>query len=64
MPVVISHGAKDTLIPIDGTRALVERLRALGRPVAYVEQPEGQHDTPVTEVDWSAALDFVSRPAG
>ncbi len=60
MPVYIIHGAKDTLIPIDGTRALVERLRALKRPIEYIEQPEGEHDTPVTAVDWPAALDFIS----
>lgn len=41
-------------------RALVERLKALGRPVEYIEQPEGQHDTPVLDIDWRAALEFIA----
>lgn len=60
MPVHIVHGAKDTLIPVDGTRRLVARLQELGGKVKYVELPEGDHDAPVNQVDWADALDFVS----
>ncbi len=60
MPVHIIHGAKDTLIPVEGTRRLVARLQELGRPVKYVELPEGGHDSPVNEVDWNEAFDFVA----
>ena len=60
MPMYISHGAKDALIPVSGARALVDRLQRLHRPVQYVELPEGDHDAPVVQVDWPAALDFIS----
>lgn len=59
MPVYLSHGAVDSLIPVDYARALATRLQALGRPVQYVELPEGDHDAPVVQVDWVEALDFV-----
>jgi len=62
MRVFIGHGAKDVLIPVDASRALAARLQQLGRPVSYVELPEGDHDAPVLQVDWNAALDFVSQP--
>jgi len=63
MPVYLSHGAKDAVIPVGPTRALAARLRELGRPVRYVELPEGAHDAPVLEVNWPDALDFVSQGA-
>ncbi len=63
MPLHIVHGARDALIPVGATRALVEKLRALGRRVEYVELPEGDHDSPVTQLDWTATLDFISQAA-
>ena len=60
MPIHVIHGAKDTVIPVEGTRRLVARLQELGRPVKYVELPEGGHDSPVNEVDWNEAFDFVA----
>ena len=61
MPVYLSHGAKDVLIPVAGVRALAARLRELGRRVQCVELPEGGHDSPVLEINWPAALDFVAQ---
>jgi pimeloyl-ACP methyl ester carboxylesterase len=61
MPVYLSHGAKDTLIPVEWTRLLAARLGELGRPVRYLEIPDGDHDSPVLHVNWPEALDFVSR---
>jgi pimeloyl-ACP methyl ester carboxylesterase len=60
MPVSLCHGAADALIPADWTRALAEKLRALGRKVQYEEIPGGDHDSPVRGVDWGPALDFIS----
>jgi len=60
MPAVIGHGDADSVIPIEPTRRLVQALRGLGSLVLYTEYPGGGHDKPVTDVDWTAALDFVS----
>jgi len=60
MPVYLCHGAKDELIPVGPTRALVARLTELGRRVRYLELPEGNHDAPATQVDnWQEVMDFV-----
>jgi len=61
MPVYLCHGARDTIIPVDGTRRLAQRLEELGRPVCYVELPEGDHNAPVVQADWVQALDFISQ---
>lgn len=60
MPVYLSHGARDGLIPVGPVRTLAARLQGLGRRVQYLELPEGDHDAPVVQVDWSAVLDFIS----
>jgi dipeptidyl aminopeptidase/acylaminoacyl peptidase len=60
MPVHLCHGSADALIPVDWTRQLAEKLRALGRRVQYDEIPGGGHDAPVLGVDWAAVLDFIS----
>ncbi|NPV47602.1 MAG: prolyl oligopeptidase family serine peptidase [Armatimonadetes bacterium] len=64
MPVYLSHGAADGLIPVAGTRALVERLQALGRTVRYMETPDGGHDTPILEANWPEVLGFLAATAG
>jgi len=63
MPVYLSHGAEDAVIPVGPVRALAARLRELGRPVRYVELPEGGHDAPLLQANWPDALDFVSQRA-
>jgi len=63
MPVYVSHGAADGLIPIGPTRALAKRLQDQGRPVKYVEIDGGDHDSPVVQVNWAEALDFVAATA-
>jgi pimeloyl-ACP methyl ester carboxylesterase len=63
MPVYLSHGAADATIPVEPTRALAGQLRDLGRAVKYLEIPNGDHDSPVTQVNWTEALDFVAGRA-
>jgi len=63
MPVCLSHGSADSVIPIGPTRALVARLRELDRPVLYSEVEGGDHDAPVMQVDWGEVLDFVAGKA-
>lgn len=61
MPVYLSHGAADALIPVDWTRQLAEKLQGLGRKVWYEEIPGGDHDSPIMPVDWRKVLDFISQ---
>lgn len=62
MPVYLTHGTNDAMIPVSYSRDLYARLTMQGTPVEYVEIEGGGHDTPVEEIDWKAALDFVSKP--
>lgn len=60
MPVCLCHGARDETIPVGPTRALAARLKELGRPVSYLELPEGDHNAPAAEVDnWRQNMDFL-----
>ena len=43
MPVLIVHGDADTIVDVEQSRRLVERLQAAGKPVEYVEQAGGDH---------------------
>ncbi|MHB9132983.1 MAG: alpha/beta hydrolase family protein [Armatimonadota bacterium] len=47
MPLMISHGDADALIPVSHSRALVKRLTDIGAPVQYTEIPGGDHDAPI-----------------
>jgi acetyl esterase/lipase len=43
-PFYVVHGSADTVVPVEGARAFVERLRALsGSPVFYLEVPGAGH---------------------
>lgn len=42
-PVLIMQGATDVRVPPEQSRAMVARLRELGRPVRYVELPDMGH---------------------
>lgn len=42
-PVLLVHGKKDLRVPVSQSRRMAERLKAAGKPVEYVEQPEGDH---------------------
>ncbi|WP_033921924.1 alpha/beta hydrolase family protein [Sphingomonas sp. 37zxx] len=43
IPMLIVHGKKDRVVPIAQSRELVEDLRATGKNVTYIEQPEADH---------------------
>lgn len=64
MPVFISEGARDGVIPVEGARRLVARLKELGRRVEYEEIPDGDHDAPVVRVDWPRVLGWISGKGG
>lgn len=42
-PILIMHGKKDLRVPVDQSRRMAAKLRAAGKPVDYIEQPEGDH---------------------
>jgi dipeptidyl aminopeptidase/acylaminoacyl peptidase len=42
-PVLIMHGKKDLRVPVSQSRRMVDRLKAAGKQVEYVEQPLGDH---------------------
>ncbi len=63
MPVAITAGGRDTLVPPDSVVRLAGILEELGRPVLLIYRPEGGHSTDYA--DATAALDFViSRASG
>ena len=42
-PILVVHGKKDLRVPVEQSRDLVDLLQKAGKPVVYVEQPEGDH---------------------
>lgn len=43
IPILIVHGKKDRVVPYAQSREMAENLRAAGKPVIFVTQPEGDH---------------------
>lgn len=43
VPLFVVHGAKDSHVPVQQTRAFVQRLLELGKRHTYVEYPEADH---------------------
>jgi acetyl esterase/lipase len=44
-PFFILHGEQDTLLPVEGARHFVQKLRSISRnPVVYAEIPDAQHN--------------------
>ncbi len=63
IPVFLSHGTADPIVPVDRTRALAERLAAAGRP-ADLHIAEGQEhgfDFDAEPLFWRRLLDFLDR---
>lgn len=60
IPIAIVHGADDTVIPVEHSQVLVERLQDEKAHVLYIEMPGGDHDAPL-DVSVSELFDFVCR---
>jgi pimeloyl-ACP methyl ester carboxylesterase len=58
MPVFIESGERDVLIA-EVSRKIAATMKRSGRPFIYVEIPGGTHRTPIEQIDWVRALDFV-----
>lgn len=43
IPLLMVHGKADTVVPVDQSRDMAQKLKAGGKPFRYVEQPKGDH---------------------
>jgi len=43
IPLLLVHGAKDQVVEVKQSRSLASKLKAAGKTVEYIEQPEGDH---------------------
>lgn len=43
IPQFVVHGDADNTVPVDNSRRMVERMKALGMNVTYIEVPGGDH---------------------
>ncbi len=43
LPLLLMHGKEDRVVPVAQSRVMAERLRQAGKPVTYIEQPQGDH---------------------
>lgn len=57
MPIAITTGGRDTLVPPESCLRLVELLKARKRPVLVIHRPDGGHDTNLA--DATAAFEYV-----
>lgn len=59
MPVALTTGGRDEIVPPESVLRLHQSLTALGRPVLLLHRPDRGHDTDLA--DTTAALDFLFR---
>lgn len=45
IPIWAFHGAKDSIVPVDYTRQMVNALQSVGGDIKYTEYPELDHDS-------------------
>ena len=57
MPVALTTGGRDDIVPPESVLRLHDSLTTLGRPVLLLHRPERGHDTDLA--DTAAALDFL-----
>ncbi len=57
MPVALTTGGRDDIVPPESVLRLHQTLEARGRPVLLLHRPERGHDTDLA--DTTAALDFL-----
>ncbi len=59
MPVALTTGGRDDIVPPESVLRLHGTLKSLGRPVLLLHRPDRGHDTDLA--DTTAALDFLFR---
>ena len=43
IPILLVHGKKDRVVPLVQSRVMAQKLRAAGKDVTWIEQPEADH---------------------
>lgn len=61
MPVSLTTGARDTIVPPDSVLRLAEKLRQQKSPLKLIHRPEGGHET--SHADGMDAFGFVIKQA-
>jgi phospholipase/carboxylesterase len=64
LPVLVTHGTRDQVIPVELARAASERMRAAGLEVSYREFEGGHHIDPRDLPVAAAWLERVLDPSG
>ena len=59
VPVVIAHGGKDSLYPVERMRRFAGDLRSGGQDVRFLEFATGGHGTPIRMIDWRRELNWL-----
>ncbi len=57
VPEIVVHGDADDVVPVTGSRAMVEAMKKLGTEVKYIEVPAGNHGN-VAGPNMAAIFDF------
>ena len=57
VPEIVVHGDADDVVPVTGSRAMVEQMKKLGVEVKYIEVPGGNHVN-VAGPNMAAIFDF------
>lgn len=57
VPEIVVHGDADDVVPVSGSRAMVEQMKKLGIEVKYIEVPGGSHIN-VAGPNMAAIFDF------
>ncbi|WP_157015390.1 alpha/beta hydrolase [Mesorhizobium xinjiangense] len=61
VPVLVAHGSRDSVFPIDRQRAFFDTVRrhAPGYPIRFVRFETGSHGTPIRMTDWRETLNWM-----
>jgi predicted peptidase len=57
VPEIVVHGDADDVVPVSGSRNMVEAMKKLGVEVKYIEVPGGNHGN-VAAPNMAAIFDF------
>ncbi|EHK74587.1 hypothetical protein SM0020_28155 [Sinorhizobium meliloti CCNWSX0020] len=59
LPILFSHGSRDSVYPAESQVALYRSLRSKAYPARFVLFETGSHGTPIRMTDWREALNWI-----
>jgi acetyl esterase/lipase len=62
IPEIVVHGDADATVSVEGSRAMVAKMKELGVEVTYLEVPGGSHGG-VVAPNLAAAIEFFDKHA-